>query len=52
MGFIDWNPGNLKIKDQKQKEDGPKLLVEFARISQDGRLTLVLYSESEPVQVL
>ena len=51
-GSLIWNPRNLKIKDKKWKEDGPKLPVEFARISQDRRLTLVFHPAAEPVQVL
>jgi hypothetical protein len=40
-GSLYWNPGNLDIKPGWHK-DGPMLPVEFARVSQDGRLTLVL----------
>jgi 1-acyl-sn-glycerol-3-phosphate acyltransferase len=41
-GSLIWSPGNLKI-DREWHEDGPFLPIEFARVSQDGRLTLVLF---------
>ncbi len=50
-GSLIWKPGGLKITGP-WSPDGPLLPVEFARISQDGRLTLVLYSGAQPVQVL
>jgi hypothetical protein len=40
-GSLIWCPGSLRIKT-KWRSDGPKLPLEFARISQDGRLTLVI----------
>lgn len=42
-GSLIWCPKNLKIKDKNWKEDGPKLPIEFAGISSDKRLTLVIY---------
>lgn len=48
-GSLIWCPGSLRIKT-RWRLDGPKLPIEFARISQDGRLTLVirLGSEDQP----
>jgi hypothetical protein len=50
-GSLIWNQGSLKIQDSWQ-DDGPLIPVEFARISQDGRLTLVLWRGASPVQTL
>ncbi len=44
-GSLVWCHKGLRVKWVKWKEDGPKLPVEFARISNDNRLTLVLYPE-------
>ena len=44
-GSLIWCPKDLKIKDKNWKEDGPKLPIEFARISKDRRLTLVIYNK-------
>jgi len=41
-GSLIWNPEKLKTKGDWHK-DGPLLPVEFSRISNNGRLTLVLY---------
>jgi hypothetical protein len=41
-GSLIWNQAELKIIDNKWNKDGPILPIEFARISQDGRLTLVI----------
>ena len=49
-GSLIWNPGSLLIKGEWKT--GPYLPVEFARISRDGRLTLVLYSDAEDVQTM
>ncbi|MCD6572546.1 MAG: hypothetical protein J7K95_00425 [Thermoplasmata archaeon] len=35
----------MKIKYTKWKNDGPRLPIEFARKSRNGRLTLVIYDE-------
>lgn len=50
-GSLIWNPGNLEVEEEWHK-DGPCLPIEFARISKDGRLTLVLFPDAEKVQVL
>jgi hypothetical protein len=50
-GSLIWKLGCLKIKGC-WKTDGPFLPIEFARISKDGRLTLVLYSHASNVQTL
>lgn len=50
-GSLIWCPDNLKIRGKWYK-DGPCLPVDFARISGDGRLTLVLYPNADRVQVL
>ena len=50
-GSLIWCPRDLQIRG-KWHEDGPCLPVELARISGDGRLTLVLYQNADRVQVL
>jgi len=50
-GSLIWNPRNLRISEEWHT-DGPFLPVEFARISNDKRLTLVLYPSADKVQVL
>ena len=40
-GSLIWCPGGLRIKT-RWHGDGPSLPIEFARISQDHRLTLVI----------
>ena len=40
-GSLIWCPGNLRIKT-RWRVDGPRLPIEFTRISEDGRLTLVI----------
>jgi hypothetical protein len=49
-GSLIWCPGGLRIKT-KWRSDGPKLPIEFARISRDGRLTLVILPGAEDQQV-
>ncbi len=49
-GSLIWCPGGLRIKT-KWRSDGPKLPIEFARISQDGRLTLVILPGAEDQQL-
>lgn len=44
-GSLIWCPKNLKIKDKNWREDGPNLPIEFARISDNGTLTLVIHDE-------
>lgn len=41
-----WCPGSLRIKT-RWRADGPGLPLEFARISEDGRLTLVILPGSK-----
>jgi hypothetical protein len=44
-GSLVWCPGLLRITS-RWRTDGPRLAIEFARISKDGRLTLVIYPGS------
>lgn len=44
-GSLIWCPGSLRIK-ARWHSDGPRLPLEFARISADGRLTLVIHDGS------
>ncbi len=41
-GSLVWDPCELKLADGRWHKDGPKLPVEFARVSQGDRLTLVI----------
>lgn len=50
-GSLIWCPRDLQIRGDWHR-DGPFLPVEFARVSGDGRLTLVLYPNADRVQVL
>lgn len=50
-GSLIWDPRCLPVSG-KWHIDGPKIPVEFARQSQNGRLTLVIDPESPPIQVL
>lgn len=45
-GSLIWCPGSLRIRTGWYR-DGPRLPVEFARISGDGRLTLVIHPACE-----
>ncbi len=49
-GSLVWAPDKLPLHG-KWRLDGPELGVEFARISRDGRLTLVLIKNSPEVKV-
>jgi hypothetical protein len=55
-GSLIWNPKNLEIDKTIGKngwqDDGPMLPIEFARISKDGRLTLVIVPGEKKVQTL
>lgn len=44
-GSLLWNPGSLARRGGWHRE-GPELPVEFARISDDGRLTLVVWPQA------
>lgn len=48
-GSLIWCPGALQIKS-RWHSDGPMLPIEFARISSDGRLTLVIHSGAREVR--
>ncbi|MGB9067522.1 MAG: hypothetical protein WCC21_03035 [Candidatus Acidiferrales bacterium] len=50
-GSLIWCPGSLQIKSCWHR-DGPDLPIEFARVSKDGRLTLVIHAGSEDQQTL
>lgn len=50
-GSLIWCPRNLRVSGEWNK-DGPQLPIEFARVSRDGRLTLVILSSANPVPVL
>ena len=50
-GSLIWDPGELKY-DGEWRNDGPCLPIEFARISKDKRLTLVIYENASLVQTL
>ena len=50
-GSLVWDPKNLNF-DGNWRTDGPQLPVEFARKSQGGRLTLVIYEPASPVTTL
>jgi hypothetical protein len=45
-GSLIWCPGSLRIRTVWRR-DGPRLPIEFARISRDGRLTLVIQLGTE-----
>jgi len=52
-GSLFWQPKELAFdKEFKWKEDGPTLPIEFARISSNGRLTLVLTEKGTEVSTL
>jgi len=53
-GSLIWNPRDLKpyLLYPNWRDDGPLLPIEFARISKDGRLTLVVCPGSKHVHVL
>jgi len=55
-GSLVWDPRNLEIDKSKGRngwfDDGPMLPIEFARISNDGRLTLVIVPGNKEVQTL
>lgn len=52
-GSLIWQPKDLKYnKEINWDKNGPYLPVEFSRISNDGRLTLVIDNNAEKVQTL
>ncbi len=52
-GSLIWQPKELEFdKEFGWNEDGPTLQIEFARISKDGRLTLVITENGTKVPVL
>lgn len=55
-GSLIWDPRNLEIDktigEKGWHNEGPMLPIEFARISQDGRLTLVIEEGSKHIQTL
>jgi len=50
-GSLIWQPKNLLIR-REWFSDGPFLPIEFARQSQDGRLTLVITKSAKPIRTL
>jgi hypothetical protein len=50
-GSLIWDPRQLPVQSSWQP-DGPELPIEFARVSDDGRLTLVLREGVTDVQTL
>jgi hypothetical protein len=52
-GSLIWDPRDLMIEKNKDwKKDGPLMPIEFARISMNGTLTLVIKENASIVQVL
>jgi hypothetical protein len=59
-GSLVWDPRKLTLKKKivhkhaknSWNKDGPKLPIEFARVSEDGRLTLVITPEAKPLTTL
>ena len=47
-GSLIWNKGNLRLTTN-WTDGGPILPIEFSRISDDGRLTLVIDDVMEPM---
>lgn len=49
-GSLLWRSHDLNVKG-RWRNDGPELPIEFARVADDGRLTLVLHWDAEPIRV-
>lgn len=49
-GSLISNTGGLSVEMNKWYNDGPVLPIEFARVSNNGRLTLVIYPSGKPVK--
>ena len=49
-GSLIWSERTLKVEEGDWKPDGPKLPIEFSRISTDNRLTLVIDPEFDNVE--
>lgn len=50
-GSLVWNPGDLPVSGV-WRSDGPKLPLEFARQSANGRITLVIVPGAAPISAL
>jgi hypothetical protein len=50
-GSLIWRPESLPIQN-KWFEDGPILPIEFARISSDDRVTLIIDNKAKPIRTL
>ncbi len=50
-GSLIWDPRDLPIRTE-WRTDGPSLPVEFARQSVNGRITLVIAEDTDPIPVL
>lgn len=51
-GSLIWSPQSLRLRTEEWNTDGPKLPIEFARISTDRRVTLVLAENAKRLPVL
>lgn len=51
-GSLIWDSRELAISKEGWNKDGPKLPIEFTRISSDGRVTLIIDKEAELKEVL
>jgi hypothetical protein len=51
-GSLIWELKDFKVKHKEWFQDGPYLPIEFTRISENGRATLIIDKEANPVQVL
>lgn len=50
-GSLIWSPQKLKIQNN-WFDDGPILPIEFTRISNDNRVTLIIDNEAKPIRTL